>query len=164
VTPRKQYPLESVLQHRKQRVDEQSLELADKIRASELAARQRARAQAERESHAEEVQASGAAEEVLLEGGALCAGDLQQRQAWEHAQAGVAQTLEQQEDGAKAHEQEARRSELQSRTEALRACADAEVLVRHRDTFVRAADRREQDAAEEDALEAHNARRRQGGA
>jgi hypothetical protein len=43
------------------------------------------------------------------------------------------------------------------------ARADAEVLVQHRDAFVRTEDRREEQASEDEALEAHNARRRRGG-
>jgi hypothetical protein len=163
VTPRKPYQLEPVLRHRKQRVEDQSRELADKVRASELAAHERLRTEADHQAHAEEVREVEAAERGLLEGGALRAGDLQRQQAYETAQAEVARALQQRTEAARSLENGARQSEQRSRAAVQHAQADAEVLLRHRDAFVREADRREQEAAEEEAQEAHNARRSRGG-
>jgi len=158
MTSRK-YPLDPLARVRRDRRDLSGKELAQAITAREAAERGRAAAEAERARVAEETRRTKEAERAALDRGQLSAGDLQRESAWaararwdDEARAAAV-------DRTKEHESAARSSEERAKQRAAVADGEVKVVEKHRERWVKDADRAAEAAAEEGAAEAWRPRR-----
>lgn len=153
------YPLEPLLEHRERKVDEATVELGKAVRAREGAEDARLRAQHERldaEDRAAKVRAEEAAR---LENGELRVADLANAQEWEH---GVRQSLAELtrlEQQAGTRVETARKAEEGARAALAHEKADRDVVGRDRARFADKLRRAADAAEEENAEDAHRARR-----
>jgi len=159
VAGRKKYPLESLVRHRDDRVQSGSRALGERTREAQAATERRETAERERSRHEEAVQRTEGDEARRLDRGDARASDLQQMTAWGVAQERIAQALDEHLGAAADTEEQARVEQSRARTALAEARAAADVIHRHREAFVRSADKAEQDAAEEESADVHAGRR-----
>ena len=155
----KKYPLEALVRHREQQVDLRSRELADKRRQSDAASCRRSERENAKRQHESEVREVQSDERGRLEQGRSTPADLLRLRAWEIVQEQRAAELQQSVQQAVGAELEAIRREDQSRTSLGQAHSASRAVNIHRERFVAAQDKREQEQADEEALELHTARR-----
>lgn len=156
---RKPYPLDAVLRHREQRLEDRARELSVAAREAETASQKRASAEHARERHAAQVRELEQQEQQHLSDGHLQVDDLLRLQAWQIAQSEVARSHSQRLVQAEEAARLALQKQQQSRQQLAGAQGDAELSRRHRDAFEARERTREQECAEQDADEAYNARR-----
>jgi hypothetical protein len=153
------YPLGPLLQHRERKVDDATSDLGEAVRAREAAEEAKLGAERERceaESRAAEERE---AEAVRLASGELRVADLAHAQQWElgvsHAIADLSRVEGQADDRARL----AREGEEQARSELAKQKADRDVVAKDRSRFSDKLRKSVDAAEEENAEEAHAARR-----
>lgn len=147
------------MRHRDDRVQSGSRALGERAREAQAAAQRREAAERERSLHEEAVQQTEGDEARRLDRGEARASDLQQMNAWGVAQEQIAQALDEHLGAAANAEEQARREQSRARDVLAEARAAADVIHRHRESFVRSADKAEQEAAEEESADVHAGRR-----
>lgn len=154
------YSLEPLVQHRERQVDEATVELREAVRARETAEEARARAERARREAEERAARERAAEAERFANGELRAADLANAQRWEVGVQRAIGELEHAREQAASRAAAAKSMEEAARAELARQKADLDVVAKDRDRFVQKLRRAAEAADEENAEEAHGARRR----
>jgi hypothetical protein len=155
----RKYPLDPLLKLRQGQVDDATRELAKAVDARQIAERQRIEAERARARASEKARETRDDERGALERGELSAGDLSRAQAWELGVAMEQKRLGVEVAAAAQGEEKAREQEDGARTALASREADAEVVDKDRERFVERERAREIAKEEEQASEAHGAKR-----
>jgi hypothetical protein len=156
--PRK-YPLEPALRVRESRADHAKKALASAIDKRERAEQQRRAAEAERERVKEHARAVREREQAALERGELLAADLMRGDAWETKVRDEEARRAREVAEASAREAEAQGTEDRARGDLATREAEAQVVEKDRERWVKREKRGEEQREEEGAAEAWRPKR-----
>ena len=155
----RKYPLDPLLDLRERQVDEAARDLAKAVDARQKAEIAKRAAEAARETAEERAAKAREAEREALERGELRAADLMRAQAWEIGVAKEHAELAKQVAAAAQGEEKARDQENGARGALATRQADAEVVEKDKDRFVAKEQKKQLAKEEEQAEEAHGAKR-----
>ncbi len=155
----RKYPLDPLIKLRERQVDDATGELAKAVDARQAAERKREAAEAEKARAEAKAAAARDEEREALARGELRAGDLLRAQAWELGVAEERKKLVQQVVAAEQREKVALEEEDGARATLAAREADAQVVEKDKDRFVKREVEREIAKEEEAASDAHAARR-----